>query len=371
MLISIDASRATVQQRTGTEGYSFHIIRGLIDLGTDHCFHLYFRDTPPDDLFQQQANVEIRVLKQRRLWTHLALRSAVRHERPNVLFVPSHVIPWPDVGPVPSVVTAHDLGYLHYPEKHPLIERLYLDWSTRHSTRLARRVIAVSNATKHDLVQLNGVPAEKIRVVHSGIDKQLRPIDNPQEITALRQRLGIRGSYLLHVGRVQSRKNLPRLVEAFAQIRDMIPDLTLVLAGREVWGHKGVMNRVAQLKLTDRVILPGYVADDDLATLYSGAAAYVFPSLYEGFGFPALEAMACGTPVICANTSSLPELVGDAALTVPPTDVDAFAEAIQRVLTDDPLRHKLIARGLERVKGFTWEAASKATLQVLLDAAGA
>lgn len=371
MLIGIDASRATVHQRTGTEGYSLHIIRGLIELGSDHCFRLYFRDTPPDDLFPKQANVELRVLEHRRLWTHIALRSTVRNERPDVLFVPAHVIPWPDAGPIPSVVTAHDLGYLHYPEKHPLIERMYLDWSTRHSTRIARRVIAVSNATKHDLIHLNGVPAEKIRVVHSGIDKQLRPVDNPQEIMALKERLGIRGPYLLHVGRVQSRKNLPRLVEAFAEIRDILPDLTLVLAGHEVWGHKGVMNRVTRLKLTDRVILPGYVADGNLAALYSGASVYAFPSLYEGFGFPALEAMACGTPVVCANTSSLPELVGDAALTVPPTDAHALAEAIQRVLTDDTLRQTLIARGLERVKGFTWEAASRATLQVLQEAAGA
>src|SRR5690349_13569249 len=126
MLIGIDASRATVSQRTGTEGYSLQIIRGLIERGSSHCFRLYFRDDPSDDLFPQRDNVETCVIRQRRLWTHLGLRSAVRHDKPDVLFVPSHVLPWPDVGPIPSVVTAHDLGYLHYPETHPFFERLYL-----------------------------------------------------------------------------------------------------------------------------------------------------------------------------------------------------------------------------------------------------
>jgi glycosyltransferase involved in cell wall biosynthesis len=369
MIIGIDASRATVRQRTGTEGYSLHIIRGLIEQGGDHCFRLYFRDDPPPDLFLDQHNVEAHVIRQQRLWTHVGLRREVQRSRPDVLFVPAHVIPWPDVGPVPSVVTAHDLGYLHYPDKHPLIERVYLDWSTRHSANTARRVIAVSHATKHDLVKLNGIPAEKVDVVHSGIDNQLRPVENRQVIETIRERLKLHGPYVLHVGRVQARKNLARLVEAFAKVRDAAPNLSLVLVGRDVGGHSDVMKQITKLKLEDRVVLPGYVPDEDLAALYSGALVYAFPSLYEGFGFPALEAMACGTPVVCANTSSLPELVGDAALTVAPTDTQALAEAIQRLISDEGLRKALIARGLERAKQFTWESASKATLEVLLQAA--
>src|SRR5688572_960512 len=155
MLIGIDASRATVQQRTGTEGYSYHILRGLIEQGAEHTFRLYFRDAPSPDLLPDASNFDIRIIGQKRLWTHVGLGPTVRRERPDVLFVPSHVVPWPDTGSVPSVVTTHDLGYLHYPDKHPLIERLYLDWSTRHSATAARRVIAVSNATKHDLVAFN------------------------------------------------------------------------------------------------------------------------------------------------------------------------------------------------------------------------
>ncbi len=369
MLIGIDASRATVEQRTGTEGYSLHIIRGVIRQGSEHRFYLYFRDTPPADLLPRQENVTFRVIQRRRLWTHRGLGPAVSRDRPDVLFVPAHVIPWPDGGGVPSVVTIHDLGYLHYPDKHPLFERMYLDWSTRHSARVARRVIAVSHATAHDLMALNGVPAEKIRVVYSGVDEQLRPVEDERRIAEMRRRLGIPGPYVLHVGRLQPRKNLTRLVEAFARVRDAVEGLSLVLAGRGRDTSRRLLERAKALGLSGRVVLPGYVPDDDLPLLYSGALVYAFPSLYEGFGFPALEAMACGTPVVCANTSSLPELVGDAALTVPPTDVEALAGALRRLLTDEALRRELIARGFERVRQFSWEACARNTLKVLIEAA--
>jgi hypothetical protein len=148
MIIGIDASRATVRRRTGTEGYSFNVIRGLIELGAAHQFRLYFRDDPPEDLFPARPNVEHVVIRRSRLWTHVGLRAALRANRPNVLFVPAHVIPWPNAMGVPAVVTIHDLGYLYYPEKHPLFDRLYLNWSTRHSARMARRVIVESDRSR-------------------------------------------------------------------------------------------------------------------------------------------------------------------------------------------------------------------------------
>ncbi len=371
MLIGIDASRATVANRTGTEGYSLHVINGVVAQGREHRFRLYFRDDPPPGLFPEQENVEIRIIRQPRLWSHVGLRSDVLREPPDVLFVPAHVIPWPGVGSVPCVVTSHDLGYLHYPEKHPFLERIYLDWSTRHSVRIARRVIAVSRATAHDLAALNGVPEGKIRIIYSGVDKLMQPVDNPEQIAKLCGRLGISGPYILHVGRLQARKNLPRLVEAFAQIRGTTRGLTLVLAGRKAGEHRGLLRQISQLGLAGQVILPGFVPEEDLPALYSGAAVCAFPSLYEGFGFPVLEAMACGTPVVCSSTSSLPELVGDAALMIPPTNTGALAEAIHRLLVDNDLRRTLIRRGLERVKRFSWEASARATLDVLLEAAQA
>ncbi|MEJ2148004.1 MAG: glycosyltransferase family 1 protein [Chloroflexota bacterium] len=369
MIIGIDASRATVRRRTGTEGYSLNVICGLLEQGAEHRFRLYFRDDPPEDLFPTAPNVEHVVIRRKRLWTHVGLRHALRSDRPDVLFVPAHVVPWPNTMGVPAVVTIHDLGYLYYPEKHPLLSRLYLNWSTRHSARTARRVIAVSKATAHDLVALNGVPEEKIRVVYSGVDKILKPVKDEAQIERLRQRLGIPGPYLLHVGSLQPRKNLTRLLEAFDQIKNTAGPLTLVLAGQHGWEYHRFEERIKQMGLNGRVILPGYVPDEDLAALYSGALIYVFPSLHEGFGFPVLEAMACGTPVVCANTSSLPELVGDAAMTVAPSDVYGMSEALLRLLNDRSLRQDLIKRGIERAGMFTWEACARHTLEVLVEAA--
>lgn len=369
MHIAIDASRATVEQRTGTEGYSYHIIRGLIELGSNHKFTLYFRHQPPNNLLPSDpCLISERVIRRNRFWTHSGLGPAVRADRPDILFVPSHVIPWPGTGQIPSVVTIHDLGYLHYPDKHPLVQRMYLDWSTRHSARVARRIISVSNATAQDIRSLGSIPQDKVQVVYSGVARFLQPASDDQ-IESLRTRLGISGPYILHVGSLQPRKNLTRLIEAFARIAESTQNVSLVLAGREAWGFRRFSERAIELGIEDRVIFPGYIADADLPALYSGASLYAFPSLYEGFGFPALEAMACGTAVVCSNSSSLPELVGDAALTIAPTDVDDLANAIQRVLDDSALASDLIRRGRERVREFTWEACVRNTLAVLEEAA--
>jgi glycosyltransferase involved in cell wall biosynthesis len=368
-LIGIDASRATVSQRTGTEGYSLNIIEAMLRLKDEVRFRLYFRDDPPEGLLGGVDRVEKVVIKRRRLWTHTGLRSALQDSPPDVLFVPAHVLPWPDSAGVPAVVTIHDLGYLHYPDKHPLGDRLYLDWSTRYSANNARRVIAVSQATAQDLINFNGVPAERVRVIHSGVDPDLHPVDDPAQIEAIRQKLGIDGPYLLHVGSLQPRKNLTRLVRAFGLVGDDHPALKLVLAGKPLGGYESLRREIRRMHLEDRVLLAGYVPDEDLPALYSGAAAYVFPSLYEGFGFPAVEAMACGVPVVCSNTSSLPELVGDAALTFAPTDVRGQAEAIQAVLKDEALRQSLREKGFKRRERFSWERCARETLDVLLEVA--
>lgn len=364
-LIAIDASRAAHLHRTGTEGYSLSIIRALAALGQDHRYRLYFRDEPPQNLLPAYPNVEYRVIHRSRLWTHTALGSAIRHDRPDVFFVPAHVIPWPGIGGTPAVVTIHDLGYLRFPGSHPLVDRLYLDWSTRYSARTARLVIAISQATASDLASLNGIPRQKIRVVYSGLDEM--KVTRPPE--AVRERFGIPGPYILHVGSLHPRKNLARLVEAFALIKDTVDDLSLVLAGRPGWEYDKLLAHIDGLGLASRVILPGYVSDEERAALYQGARVYAFPSLYEGFGFPVLEAMSQGIPVVCSNTSSLPELVAGAALTVDPLDVQGLADATKRLLTDENLRRDLVERGRWRASLFSWEICARSTLDVLIEAA--
>lgn len=371
MRIGIDASRATVARRTGTEGYALNLIRALLDLGAAHDFLLYFRDQPSPGLFSSGAR---RVIPFPRLWTHARLSfELLTASRPDVLFVPAHVLPL--VHPLPSVVTVHDLGYKHFPGAHPLTQRLYLDWSTRFSARAATRVLADSQATRHDLMHFYRIPADKIAVVYPGRDESLHRVDP----APVRAKYNLTGDYLLHVGTLQPRKNLVRLIEAFgtvalqssisnpAPLRSGGDGLQLLLAGRPGWLSAPVLAKAREHAGAVRVL--EYVPDEDLAGLYSGARAFIFPSLYEGFGFPVLEAMACGAPVICSNTSSLPELAGEAALLVDPLDTSALASAILRILSEADLCGRLVEKGSAQIQKFSWAKAAQEALAVL-EAAG-
>ena len=356
MRIGIDASRATVPRRTGTESYARRLIQALLDCGSGHDLILYFRDSPAPELFAARGGVR-RVIPFPRLWTHVRLSlELLTPPRPDVLFIPAHVLPL--IHPLPSVVTVHDLGYRHFPEAHPLMQRLYLDWSTRFSARAATHVIADSEATKSDLMRFYNIPAEKITVIYPGRDESLQPVDP----APVRAKYNLPEEYILHVGTLQPRKNLLRLIEAFI-LHPSREAFILVLAGRPGWLSAPILAKVREHAPLVRLL--DYVPDEDLAGLYSGARVFVFPSLYEGFGFPLLEAMACGTPVICSNTSSLPELAGDAALLVNPTDTDALASTINRVLSEPNLRAMLVEKGFEQVKKFSWEKAARETMGVL------
>jgi glycosyltransferase involved in cell wall biosynthesis len=366
MLIGIDASRAATQERTGTENYSLQLIRHLLALESGHRYRLYFNRPPTVELFPMRADLELRVMPFPRLWTHLRLSWEMARQPPDVLFVPAHVLPL--VHPRSSVVTVHDLGYRHYPEAHPLLDRLYLDLSTRYNARAARRVIAVSQATQDDLVQHYGIEPDKITVVYSGWDERMRPVEDEATIEGVKARYHVRGEYVLYVGTLQPRKNLGRLLEAFGLLRKRAQRGEapgLVIAGRKGWLYDQITQQVERLGLESEVVFPGYVPQDDLPALLSGARLFVFPSLYEGFGLPVLEAMACGTPVLCSNVSSLPEVAGDAALLVDPLDVKGMAKAMNRLLQDEGLRTELVERGYRQVRQFSWERCARETLAVL------
>jgi len=206
-----------------------------------------------------------------------------------------------------------------------------------------------------------------VHVVYLGRDEALAPVRDPAELARVRARYGIGERYLLYVGTLQPRKNLARLVDAFTRLAGdpALTGVQLVLAGKPGWLADDLAPRVARLGLAGRVLFPGYIADADLPALLSGALAFAFPSLYEGFGIPVLEAQSCGVPVMTSNNSSLPEVAGDAALLVDPHDVDAIAEAMRRLVTDDALRAELVRRGFENVKRFSWEKCARETLAVL------
>jgi glycosyltransferase involved in cell wall biosynthesis len=372
MLIGVDASRAAFAERTGTENYSLHLIRGLLSLGSEHSFRLYFNQAPPDDLFAHHA--ERRIIPFPRLWTHFRLSWEMAWEAPDLLFVPAHVLPL--VRPRCCVATVHDLGFHYFPEAHTPFQNAYLRWATRFNARCAARVLADSEATRQDLIRLCGTAESKIVVVYPGCDESLAPVTDPAMLAAVCRRYGLTKHYLLYVGSLQPRKNLVRLVEAFASLHESRPadkespiaDLQLVLAGPTGWLFDEILDRITHLGLSDRVVVTGYVPTADLASLLSGALAFVFPSLYEGFGLPVLEAMACGTPVVCSNVSSLPEVAGNAALLVDPLDTEALVEALARIVSDPGLRRELVQRGFRQAKRFSWRRCARETLQVLENA---
>jgi len=373
MLIGIDASRTTVARRTGTETYSLSLIRELLALGGGHRYRLYFREAPSPILFPESQ--DRRVIPFPRLWTHVRLSWEMLSQPPDLLFVPSHVLPL--VHPLRSVVTVHDLGYHHFPEAHTLSQNVYLRWSTRYNARTATRVLADSQATRQDLIRLYGTPGEKIVVVYPGRDEGLAPVTDATALAAIRTRYGLGDAYLLYVGTLHPRKNLVRLIQAFGGLLRALASsapsraagLQLVLAGQKGWLYDEMWGQVDRLGLQGHVSFTGYVPDADLSGLLSAALAFVFPSLYEGFGFPVLEAMACGTPVVCSNASSLPEVAGDAALQVDPLDVEAWTGALHQIVTDTGLRGALVEQGLKQMQRFSWRRCAEETLRVLEDAA--
>jgi glycosyltransferase involved in cell wall biosynthesis len=365
MIIGIDASRALVARRTGTERYSLELINALLDLNSGHTFRLYVPRTPPIDLFRD--NAEVVVLPGTRLWTHSKLGPHTRQHPPDVLFVPSHVLPV--LGPPKTVVTVHDLGYEYFPQAHSGAELRYLRWSTRRHARVATRIIADSQATKADLIKLYDADPQRIQVVHLAPDRALKPVTEQVKRSLTAAQFGIPGfaRYLLHVGAMRPRKNLERLIDAFAILRQRHPEqkLFLVLAGDMASGGRALREKVKALGLLDWVRFPGFVLPHQIAAIYSAATAYVLPSLFEGFGLPALEAQACETPLVCANTSSLPEVAGAGAIYFDPLSVDEMVTAIEKVLLDEALRQDLIAKGRKNLQRFSWQKAATQTLQVL------
>jgi len=369
MRLGIDASRAVSAQPTGTEGYAYYLTRALLSLTArrGHQVALYFNRPPAPDLFPTNGHTQTVILPFPRLWTHLRLAMELHRRPPDVFFTPAHVIPVTYRGP--SAATVHDLGYHYFPQAHTRRQVAYLRWSTRHNVRRSRRVFADSQATRDDIVRFYGVDADKIEVVYPGVDPDLGAVRDGERLAAVRQKYGISAPYFLYLGTLQPRKNLARLVEAFAAA-----DLEhhLVLAGKRGWLAQMIEEAVASLPpaVAGRVHLPGFVEEEDKAALMSGADGLLYPSLYEGFGFPVVEAQRCGTPVLCADSSSLPEVAGAGALLVDATDTKALAAAIERLAGDKVLRSRLVDAGQVNAQRFTWERAAEQVLAALETVAG-
>jgi glycosyltransferase involved in cell wall biosynthesis len=263
-----------------------------------------------------------------------------------------------------SVFTLHDTAYLLFPEYHLPRNRIYLRAMMPRFLERADRVIAVSENTRRDALRLYRLDPGKIEVIPEGVDARFRPEVDDTIVSAVRRRYDLPERFILCISTIEPRKNLTTLLEAYAALRHDHPDVRLVIVGGKGWLFERFFERLRSLGLEGEVVLTGYVPDEDVPALLNAAELFAFPSEFEGFGLPPLEAMACGVPVVCSNAASLPEVVGEAGVLLPPRDVAAWVEAFGRLLDDAQLREDLRARGLERASRFTWDAAARRTLDV-------
>jgi glycosyltransferase involved in cell wall biosynthesis len=376
MRIAVEYTPA-VYQGGGIGRYTRELVHALAQLDAENEYILLVagsRSTPaprPRDPSTLNPRFQVRRIPIPQRWLtilwhrlRLPLPVEVFSGPIDLLHSPDYVLP-PTRG-ARSVVTVHDLSFLTVPEAADPRLRRYLSRAVPRAVARADHVLADSHSTRDDLVTHLGVEPQRITVVYPGVDPRFRPLDEAA-VQFVRARYDLQEPFILAVGTLEPRKNFPTLIEAYARLQDFgvaLSEVQLVIAGGKGWLYEGIFAAVERLGLGERVRFLDFVPDPDLPALYNAAAVFAFPSLYEGFGLPPLEAMACGTPVITSNVSSLPEVVGDAALTVPPTDVAALAEALARALTDEHLRATLRQQGLQQAARFTWDAAARTLLAV-------
>jgi glycosyltransferase involved in cell wall biosynthesis len=365
MRIAIDYTSA-VRQAAGIGRFTRGLVSAAIqmDHGNQYVLLVAGGESQPPSSFPFAANVTYRPMPASDralaiLWHRLRLPLFADAWAGGADIFHSPDFTLPPLWRARGILTVHDLTFMHYPEYAPPGLVNYLNAAVPRSVRRARLVLADSESTKRDIVELLGTPPEKIRVVYAGVGPRFQPVSDSTILDEVRARYGLAWPFVLTVGTLEPRKNHLRLIRSFAQILPAHPDLRLVLVGGKGWLYEDVQAEVSRLNLQDRVVFPGFVTDPDLPAVYSLASIFAYPSLYEGFGLPVLEAMACGTPVVCSNASSLPEVAGDAALLVDPTDEDALARALAHALDDRHRRQAMQTLGQAQAARFTWPAAAR------------
>jgi glycosyltransferase involved in cell wall biosynthesis len=369
VIFGIDGRPANAEHRVGIGNFCGELLRALLSIKGDASFRIYLDAEPRDGLPGADDAAEFRVLPRRAAWTQRILAAELRRDPPDAFLATGLQVPlW---GPCPSVATVHDLAYRTFGHCFPWRMRTRCRLEAACVFRRANHLLAVSQSTKEELCRLYGMDESRVTVVHEGVSPRFAPMTPSERADAIRARYTLPARYVLYVGVLQPRKNLLRLIDAFKHIRGSRPDLPhhLVIAGKEGWLHGPILQAAREPAVKDFVQLLGYVPEEDLPCLMAQADALALVSLWEGFGLPALEAMACGTAVLASNTSALPEVVGDAGVLVDPCDTDAIGRALERILVDDSFRRSLEAKGLEQAARFTWERTAQAVLGVLKNVA--
>ncbi|MCA9388761.1 glycosyltransferase family 4 protein [Candidatus Berkelbacteria bacterium] len=371
LLIGLDGSRIAKEKYTGTEHYSHIIFEHIFRVAPNHRYIIYAPKPSSKPLNTGNAQVEWKIIPFPRLWTQFRLSAEMLKDKNklDVLFIPSHTIPL--AHPNNTVVTVHDLGFKYYPEYYGKLETAYQNFGLKMATKNAKRIIAISEATKKDILKFSNFDSRKIDVIHHGVDQELF---RPSEISEKPSRkISSNIPYIYTVGRLEAKKNTPELIKAFRILAERYnAPHKLVLAGKPgAHGYDQVQKALDELPppLRKRVIMPGYVSNEENAEWLRFATCFAFVSGFEGFGMPILEAMGSGTPVVSSDKSSLPEVVGDAGLLVNHTRAEAIADGIRKILTDKKFSATLINKGRLRAKTFTWESAARKTIATLEQAA--
>lgn len=366
MHIGIDAHAIGARQG-GNETYISNLVIALAAIDSSNRYTLYFSNSSAAREWTGRfRNFGVRLLPPHSpiVRVPVALSFELLRRPVDVLHVQYTAPPFCRA---PLVTTIHDLAFEHFPETFTRRGRAQLKLTVRHTARRSSRIATVSEFSKQDIVTTYRIPAERIVVTYNGVEACYSPRPaGPRESDEVRERFGITREFILAVGSLQPRKNLVRLLRAYTMLSGELGAKApqLVLVGRRLWLYDDILDEVARQHLQDDVILTDYVAAEVLPALYRAARVFAYPSLFEGFGLPPLEAMACGTPVVASSTSSLPEVVGDAGLLVDPLNERGIADAILRLLRDQSLRTRLISSGIARAGLFTWRAAAERTLEL-------
>jgi glycosyltransferase involved in cell wall biosynthesis len=369
--IAIDA-HAVGAKLGGNESYAVNLIEALAQIDSANHYTLYITTDEARERFHGRwPNFKVRATLPHTplIRIPLTLSAELRKNPVDVLHVQFTAPPF---CPCPVVVSIHDLSFEHLPETFKRRSRTQLRLTVRRSARRAARIISLSEHARRDIIETYGITAERVSAIPLAAPSNFAPVHDNRELQRVRHNYGIDGDYILSVGSIQPRKNLARLVKAYASLRgnksaDKLPKLVLV--GKCGWLYDETLRALDETGVKDSVVLTGYVPQADLPALYSGALCFVYPSYFEGFGLPPLEAMKCGAPVIVGNKTSLPEVVGDAALAVDPFDVEAIASAMKKVIESSALRNELSIKGQARAEAFDWRETARQTLAIYQEVA--
>ncbi len=356
MIIGIDVNALTRKQRTGTERYLFSVLQEMMKspLRPGEQVVLY-SSTVVDDLGELPTGWSWRIIKWpfKKGWTHGRLSIELLVRPPDIFWSPVHEIPLFHRR-AKIVATIHDVAFRRLPAVYSTQSSARQEWAVARAAKEAAAIISVSQTTKDDLIELYGLPAEKISVAHLAAEAMLLKKDDRPFNEA--------SKYFLTIGRLETKKNIANLVRAFGGVGG---DTKLILAGSWGFGAEEIQAAIAQSGAADRIVTPGYVSDEEAQRLLTSATAYVFPSYYEGFGMPALEAMRAGVPLVVSDIPALREVAGEAAIFVTPDDLDGWTVAMNKIIGDENLRRELIQKGSERVKMFSWDKTAQRTWEVL------